>query len=158
MKELETTTSGKKAKRALRPIIGLGLLSLLVCGLFFPLFITGLAQVLFPYQANGELVHLKGEVVGSNLIAQNFTLPIFFQPRNESQSASGLDPDITVQMADAQIGRISNATGIPASSLQQVVNENVDVEGRLVELQYVNVLTLNIQLINEYQSVYSAYG
>ncbi len=114
--------------------------------------------MLFPYQANGELVHLKGEVVGSNLIAQNFTLSIFFQPRNESQSASGLDPDITVQMADAQIAGISNATGIPASSLQQVVNENVDAQGRIVELQYVNVLTLNIQLINEFPSVYPAYG
>lgn len=155
---METTTSGKKARKALRPIIGVALLSLLVCGLFFPLFITGVAQVLFPYQANGELVHLKGEVVGSNLIAQNFTLSIFFQPRNESQSASGLDPDITVQMADAQIAGISNATGIPASSLQQVVNENVDAQGRIVELQYVNVLTLNIQLINEFPSVYSAYG
>ena len=81
----------------LRPIIGLALVSLLICGLLFPLLITGIGQVFFPYQANGEIVQLNGQAVGSNLIAQNFTSPIFFQTRNESQSASGVDPDITLQ-------------------------------------------------------------
>ena len=72
----------------LKPIIGLAVVSLLICGLFFPLFITGIGQVFFPYQANGEIVKLNGQAVGSNLIAQNFTLPIFFQTRDQSQSAS----------------------------------------------------------------------
>ena len=58
-------------------------------------------------------MRIDGQVVGSSNMAQNFTLPIFFHERNESQSASGLDPDITVQMADSQIQGISNATGIP---------------------------------------------
>ena len=138
-----------------RPVIGIAIVSLLVCGLFFPLLITGLAQVIFPYQANGELVTHDGLTVGSNLIAQNFTLPIFFHPRNNS--ASGLDPDITVQDAFSQIRQISNATGIPVAALQQLVDKNIDPQGRYVEPQYVNVLSLNLQLVDAYPSVYSAY-
>lgn len=160
MKKLETKKSsdGGKEKADFKPVIGIAIVSLLIGGLFFPLFITGIAQVFFPTQANGDLVRINGQVVGSSNIAQNFTLPIFFHTRIESQSASGLDPDITVQMADSQIPGINNATGIPVSALQQVVNQNVDPEGRYVELQYVNVLSLNLQLIQDYPSVYSAYA
>jgi K+-transporting ATPase c subunit len=160
VKKLETKKSsdGGKEKADFKPVIGIAIVSLLIGGLFFPLFITGIAQVFFPTQANGDLVRINGQVVGSSNIAQNFTLPIFFHTRIESQSASGLDPDITVQMADSQIPGINNATGIPVSALQQVVNQNVDPEGRYVELQYVNVLSLNLQLIQDYPSVYSAYA
>jgi K+-transporting ATPase ATPase C chain len=71
-------------KPNLRPIIGLALISLLICGVFFPLLITGIAQVFFPSQANGEIVQVNGQAVGSSLIAQNFSLPLFFHPRNDS--------------------------------------------------------------------------
>ncbi len=155
--ETKKLNDGGKEKADYRPVIGIAIVSLLVCGLFFPLLITGIGQALFPYQANGELVHLDGQVIGSSQIAQNFTLPIFFHDRVESLSASGLDPDITVQMADVQIPGISNATGIPVASLQQLVNQNIDLQGRAIELQYVNVLSLNLQLVKDYPSVYAAY-
>jgi K+-transporting ATPase c subunit len=160
VKKLETSTSKEdgKEKADFRPVVGIAIVSLLVCGLFFPLFITAIAQVPFlSGNANGDLAHLDGKVVGSYQIAQNFTLPIFFHTRNESQSASGLDPDITMQMADSQIPGISNATGIPVGALQQIVNQNVDVQGQAVELQFVNVLAMNIQLINAYPTVYQNY-
>jgi potassium-transporting ATPase KdpC subunit len=160
VKKLETKKSSENGneKADFKPVIGIAIVSLLVCGMFFPLFITGIAQVLFPTQANGNLVHLDGRVVGSSNIAQNFTLPIFFQTRVESQSASGLDPDITLQTADSQIPGISNATGISMASLQQLVNQNIDPQGKATELQYVNVLSLNYDLIQDYPSVYSAYN
>jgi K+-transporting ATPase ATPase C chain len=141
----------------LKPIIGLAVVSLLICGLFFPLLITGLGQVFFPYQANGELVKLNGQTVGSNLIAQNFTLPIFFQTRNESQSASGVDPDITLQQAYSQIPRISNATGIPADSLTNIVNQNQEGTLWIFGSPYVNVLRINLALIKAYPSIYSGF-
>ena len=141
----------------LKPIVGLALVSLLICGLFFPLLITGLGQVFFPYQANGELVKLNGQTVGSNLIAQNFTLPIFFQTRDESQSASGVDPDITLQQAYSQIPRISNATGIPADSLTNIVNQNQEGTLWIFGSPYVNVLRINLVLIKEYPSIYSGF-
>jgi potassium-transporting ATPase KdpC subunit len=141
----------------LKPIIGLALVSLLICGLFFPLLITGLGQVFFPHQANGELVKLNGRVVGSNLIAQNFTLPIFFQTRDQSQSASGVDPDITLQQAYSQIPRISNATGIAADSLTNIVNQNQEGTLWIFGSPYVNVLRINLALIRAYPSIYNDF-
>jgi K+-transporting ATPase ATPase C chain len=141
----------------LRPIIGLALVSLLICGLLFPLLITGIGQVFFPYQANGEIVQLNGQAVGSNLIAQSFTLPIFFQERNESQSASGVDPDITLQQAYSQIPRISNATGIPVDSLTNIVNQNQEGTLWIFGSPYINVLRINLVLIKDYPSIYGNF-
>ncbi len=155
-----TMTTEQKEKwnlKNLKPIIGLALVSLLICGLFFPLLITGLGQVFFPYQANGELVKLNGQAVGSNLIAQNFTLPIFFQTRDQSQSASGVDPDITLQQAYSQIPRISNATGIAADSLTNIVNQNQEGTLWIFGNPYVNVLRINLALIRAYPSIYNGF-
>ncbi|MDV3278719.1 MAG: potassium-transporting ATPase subunit C [Nitrososphaerales archaeon] len=148
------TTRGRNEVRV-RPLVAMALVSLLLCGLFFPLLITGIAQVALPYQANGEVVQLDGRPVGSALIAQGFNQSIFFQPRNDS--ASGVDPDITVQDAYSQIPRISSASGIPASTLQQLVDQNTDGQSRVFGEPYVNVLTLNLALINAYPSVYGQF-
>jgi len=139
----------------LRPIVGMALVSLLVCGLFFPLLITGIAQVLFPYQANGEIVQFNDHPAGSALIAQGFNQSFFFHPRNDS--ASGVDPDITVQDAYSQIPRISEATGIPATSLKQIVDENTDRLSGVFAEPYVSVLNLNLALIDTNSSVYGSY-
>ena len=143
----------------LRPIIGLTLVSLLICGILFPLVITGIGQVFFPYQANGEFVQLNGQNVGSALIAQNFTSPMFFQTRNEtaSPSASGVDPDITLQQAYAQIPEISNATGIPVDSLTNLVNQNQQGTLWIFGSPYVDPLQLNMLLIKDYPSVYANF-
>jgi potassium-transporting ATPase KdpC subunit len=154
---MTTEQKEKWSLKNLKPIIGLALVSLLICGVFFPLLITGLGQVFFPNQANGDLVKLNGQAVGSNLIAQNFTLPIFFQTRDESQSASGVDPDITLQQAYSQIPRISNATGIGADSLTNIVNQNQEGTLWIFGSPYVNVLRLNLALIKAYPSVYKGF-
>jgi K+-transporting ATPase ATPase C chain len=146
---------GGKEKAGYRPVIGIAIISILVCGLFFPLLVTGLAQVLMPYQANGELVPFDNRIVGSNLIAENFTLPIFFHPR--SDSASGVDPDITVQDAYSQIPRISEATGISSSELQEIINQNTEGVYWIFGSPHVNVLRVNLILIHDYPSIYENF-
>ena len=137
------------------PTVRLAVISLALCGILFPLVVTGFAQLLLPYQANGEIIQLKGRDAGSILIAQNFTSPMFFHPRNDS--ASGVDPDITLQDAYSQISRIHSTTGIPSDELKQTVDENVERTLWVVGEPYVNVLRLNLVLIDEYPSIYGSY-
>lgn len=58
-------------------------------GIIYPLVVTGLAQVLFPKKANGQLIEANGKVIGSRIIAQAFTAPSYFHPR---PSAVNYDP------------------------------------------------------------------
>ena len=51
----------------------------IIFGVIYPLVITGITQVAFPSQANGELIKENGVVIGSQLIGQNFSSPQYFQ-------------------------------------------------------------------------------
>jgi potassium-transporting ATPase KdpC subunit len=68
------------------------IVTLVLTGLMYPFVITGLAQLLFPWRANGSLVtDEKGQVVGSELIAQGFANPAYFQPRPSAAGEKGYD-------------------------------------------------------------------
>ena len=76
----------------LRPAVVATLVLCVLTGLVYPGIVTGLAQVLFPRQANGSLVTVDGRVVGSALLGQPFTRPEYFHPR---PSAAGTGYDAT---------------------------------------------------------------
>nr|WP_205003917.1 potassium-transporting ATPase subunit KdpC [Scopulibacillus daqui] len=180
-------------------IMRLALLMIVVCGIAYPLLMTGLAQIMFPDQANGSLIKTKdGRAAGSELIGQNFQSPKYFHGRISSinydasasgsnnygptnkemlkrtqesikmlkkenpglktknipvdlitNSASGLDPDISVQAAKFQVPRVSQETGIDKSTLMTFIHETT--KGRSLGLfgePRVNVLELNMKLQN----------
>ena len=76
--------------KQLRPALVLVVLLTLLTGLAYPLAMTGLAEVLFPRQAQGSLLTKDGKIFGSSLIAQGFASDKYFHPR--PSATTGPDP------------------------------------------------------------------
>ena len=95
--------------------IRMTILTAVLLGLLYPLAITGVAQVVFPSAADGSLLKVNGQVVGSSLIAQSFTQAKYFQPR---PSAAGKGYDAMASAASnlgptsrALVDQVSTAVG-----------------------------------------------
>ncbi|CAD7360515.1 MULTISPECIES: potassium-transporting ATPase subunit KdpC [Staphylococcus] len=70
--------------KAIRSSIGLVVMTMVLCGVLFPLAVTAVGQTLFHHQANGSLVTQNGKVVGSNLIGQQWNEPQYFHGRTSA--------------------------------------------------------------------------
>jgi potassium-transporting ATPase KdpC subunit len=160
MERTEDKTGGMKG--ALKPAIRVVIVMLIVTGVAYPLSLMAIGQVVFPFQANGSVVNLDGAPAGSILIAQEFTSPKFFHPRPASESASGVDPHITPDDAYSQVSRVSGATGISENPLKTLVRLNIEISksenlGAFAP-DYVNVFTLNLDLMEQYPELYSEFS
>lgn len=67
--------------KSLRPALAVTILLMLICGLCYPLLMTGFSQLLFPNQANGSLITVDGKAVGSRFVGQEFTADYFMKGR-----------------------------------------------------------------------------
>jgi potassium-transporting ATPase KdpC subunit len=85
------TSSAGSIKKNLFISLTFTVVTTIVFGLLYPLAVTGLAQMLFPNKANGQLIERNGKLVGSRIIGQTFTSPAYFHGR-PSSAGTGYDP------------------------------------------------------------------
>jgi len=75
----------------LLPALRMMVVMTVLTGIAYPVAVTGLAQIMFRDKANGSLRLQNGRVIGSSLIAQNFTRPEYFHPRPSAAGNDGYD-------------------------------------------------------------------
>lgn len=127
---------------------------LVLCGLVFPVLLSGLSAVIFPSQAKGSLVTADGIAVGAKNVGQDFTEDYFMWCRPSAynyntyyeedtdgdgqveqyyndgsefaglSSGSGLDPHISPASAEVQIPRIVEASGLSEDEVRQIIADN----------------------------------
>jgi K+-transporting ATPase ATPase C chain len=183
--------------RELRPALVMLVVLSVITGVVYPLAITGIAQLVFPYAANGSRIVLEGRLVGSRWIGQSFSQPQYFWGRLSATapaynaaassgsnlgplhsgltdaakarvdalraadpaapavvpidlvtaSGSGLDPHISPEAAEYQVGRVATARGIAPERVRELVARHTT--GRLLGIfgePVINVLELNLAL------------
>jgi potassium-transporting ATPase KdpC subunit len=89
--------SAKKRDSTLRhlaPALIFTIVTVIFFGLLYPLAMTGIAELIFPTQANGSMVTVQGRVVGSDIVGQLWTKPQYFHGR-PSAAGNGYDPTAT---------------------------------------------------------------
>ena len=119
--------------KEIRPAIVMVVLLTLITGLAYPLAMTGIAGVIFPYQAQGSLIEKNGKVIGSALIGQLFNDDKYFHGRPSATNAP--DPKDSTKTVDAPY----NATNSMGSNLGPTSKALIDrVKGQVEELKKEN--------------------
>jgi K+-transporting ATPase ATPase C chain len=113
--------------KEIRPAIVMIVLLTIVTGLLYPLAMTGIAQALFPRQANGSLIVKDGKVVGSELIGQNFAEARYFHGR--PSATSDTDPNDATKTVPAPYNA-ANSSASNAGPTSRALIERIrgDVE------------------------------
>jgi K+-transporting ATPase ATPase C chain len=104
----------------LRPAIVLFVLFTALTGLAYPLAVTGIAQKVFPQQANGSLIEKDGKIIGSHLIGQNFSSEQYFHGR--PSATTDTDPNEAAKTVPAPYNAANSAGSNLAATSQPLID------------------------------------
>lgn len=104
--------------KQIRPAILMIVVMTIITGLIYPLGMTGIAQVLFRHQANGSLIEKDGNIIGSEIIGQNFTSDKYFHPRpSATTEPDPKDPTKTIAVPYAADNSVGSNLGPTSKAL-----------------------------------------
>jgi K+-transporting ATPase ATPase C chain len=123
--------------KQIRPAIVMIILLTILTGLAYPLVMTGIAQILFPREANGSLIERDGRVIGSELIGQNFTDARYFHGRPSATTAP--DPADASKTVPAPYNA-ANSGGSNAGPTSKALIERVSEDAKKLKEENLSAL------------------
>ncbi len=118
--------------RQIQPAIVMIILFTLITGLAYPLGMTGIAQAVFPHQANGSLIEHNGKIIGSSLIGQNFTEARYFHGR--PSATTDTDPNDPTKTVPAPYNA-SNSGGANAGPTSKSLIDRVTQDVKTLQAE-----------------------
>jgi K+-transporting ATPase ATPase C chain len=112
-----------------RPAIMMIVVMTILTGLAYPLAMTGIAQAVFPYRANGSLIEKEGKVVGSELIGQTFADEKYFHGR--PSATTDTDPNDATKTVSAPYNAANSSGSNLAPTSQALIDRVKDDAGKL---------------------------
>src|SRR6201996_9025124 len=113
----------------IRPAIVMIVAMTVITGLIYPLLMTGIAQAVFPYQANGSLIEKDGKVIGSALIGQNFTSDKYFHGR--PSATTDTDPNDATKTVPAPYNAANSGGSNLGPTSQALIDRITEETGKL---------------------------
>src|ERR1700750_1302915 len=106
----------------IRPAIVMIIAMTVITGIIYPLAMTGIAQAVFPYQANGSLIQKDGKVLGSALIGQNFSSDRYFHGR--PSATTDTDPNDATKTVPAPYNA-ANSSGSNLAPTSKALGDRI---------------------------------
>jgi K+-transporting ATPase ATPase C chain len=117
--------------KQIRPAIVMIVAMTVIAGLIYPLLMTGIAQAVFPYQANGSLITKDGKVIGSALVGQNFTSDKYFHGR--PSATTDTDPNDATKTVPAPYNAANSGGSNLGPTSKALVDRVKDDAAKLAE-------------------------
>jgi K+-transporting ATPase ATPase C chain len=115
--------------KEIRPAIVMIVAMTIITGLIYPLGMTGIAQLVFPRQANGSLIEKDGKIIGSQLIGQNFTDDKYFHGR--PSATTDTDPTDSTKTVPALYNAANSAGSNAGPTAKSLIDRVTETAGKL---------------------------
>ena len=115
--------------KQIRPAVLMIVAMTVITGLAYPLAMTGIAEAVFPRQANGRLIERDGKVIGSSLIGQNFVGPTYFHGR--PSATTDTDPNDSTKTVPAPYNAANSGGSNAGPTAKSLLDRVKDDAGKL---------------------------
>lgn len=115
----------KKYLKSIKTALSVSIMMFLICGFAYPMLLTGISQIVFPDQANGSLVEMDGEVVGSALVGQDFTDERLFHCRPSAYQYNTYTEEEKEKGTYSGLSSGSNNYAATNPKLEERINEDI---------------------------------